>query len=188
MKTAQTKRLKQVCDNLIIEGAVRNLTEMSIALGYKSRASFLNILSGTFPVSDKLLKKISLLYPSVDVEWIKTGKKNGTKETLRNIDRFQSFLYAENITIEEACERLGWSKFSFYKARQTELTNEQIEAIGKCFETLNIKWLKTGSGNMLNIKQENLMAQIQKLQRDYRVLQNEVKLLSKKVSQLSKKQ
>lgn len=186
MKKAE--RLRSACDYIIEAGLEKNYLGIGQSLGYKTRQSLSHMFSGDLPISQKLLQKIEVVYPSINISWIETGKGEmicNSKQVQRRdkeskMDRFTKYLYAENIPIYQALERLNWTRRTYDKAREDDLSEKQMMDIAKTFANINIDWLKKGSGAMIKIEQENVFVLLKRMQKEIDILKRDVARLKAK--------
>lgn len=183
----EENRFREVCDYLINCCVARSYRELGFLLGYKSYASFWRIVKGIVPIPQKLLEKIKVLDPKVNVEWILTGeeemlhKRNETasQQEMRKVDRFVTFLYAENIQTQGALEQLKWTRRAYDKALREDLTLQQLADIEAAYPRVNMEWVLSGKGAML--KQEELISI-----RTIKKIMTEMEALKAKVNRLEK--
>ena len=142
---------------------------------------------GDFPVPKKLLGKIQVLDPKVNVDWIETGEgemlhkrsETASQQEMRKVDRFVTFLYAENIQIKVALEQLKWARRAYDKALREDLTMHQLADIEAAYPSLNMEWVLSGKGAML--KQEEVVSI-----RTIKKILTEMEALKAKVNRLEK--
>ena len=186
MKKAE--RLRSVCDYIIEAGLEKNYLSIGQTLGYKTRQSLSHMLSGDLPIPQKLLQKIEVAYPSINISWIETGKgemicnpkQEQRKDKESKIDRFIKYLYAENIPIYQALERLNWTRRTYDKAKTEDLSEKQMMDIANAFTNINIEWLKKGSGTMIKLEQENVFVLLKRMQNEIDILKRDVARLKAK--------
>ena len=183
----QGLRFGQVCDYLIGQAKARNNTELASLMGYSSRTTFSGMKRGDFPIPKKLLGKIQLLDPKVNVDWIETGEgemlhkrsETASQQEMRKVDRFVTFLYAENIQIKVALGQLKWGRRAYDKALREDLTMQQLADIEAAYPSLNMEWVLSGKGAML--KQEEMVSI-----RTIKKILTEMEALKAKVNRLEK--
>lgn len=183
------ERIKKAFVYLIDNSLVKNYTTLASLMGYRNRQAFHVIMNRDKPIPQKLISKTNSLFPVISVEWLKTGKgkmicpsslqeKKESNES--KIGRFTKYLYAENIPIYQALERLNWTRRTYDKARTDDLTEEQLKDISKTFANINIEWLKKGSGTMINLEQENILVLLKRMQSEIDILKRDVAQLKTK--------
>ena len=180
-------RFREVCDYLINRCVAKSYRELGFLLGYKSYASFWRIVKGVMPIPQKLLEKIKVLDSKVNVNWILTGEgemlhkrsETASQQEMRKVDRFVTFLYAENIQIQAALEQLKWGRRAYDKALKEDLTMQQLADIEAAYPSLNMEWVLSGKGAML--KQEEMVSI-----RTIKKILTEMEALKAKVNKLEK--
>lgn len=180
------KRFRAVCDYLIGGAVAKTYRELGDMFGYKSYQSFWNIVKGEVPVPAKLLEKVHVMDPKINVDWILTGegemlqKKNGNGgEVMRKVDRFVTFLYAENVQIKVALEQLKWGRRAYDKALKEDLSLQQLADIEAAFPVLNMEWIMEGKGAMLKPQEVVTVRTIKRLQAEMEALKAKVNRLEK---------
>ena len=180
-------RFREVCDYLINRCVAKSYRELGFLLGYKSYASFWRIVKGVMPIPQKLLEKIKVLDSKVNVDWVLTGEgemlhkrsETASQQEMRKVDRFVTFLYAENIQIQAALEQLKWGRRTYDKALREDLTMQQLADIEAAYPSLNMEWVLSGKGAML--KQEEVVSI-----RTIKKILTEMEALKAKVNRLEK--
>lgn len=188
-KKEQTERFCKVCDYLIEQARAKNYTELATLLGYSSVTTFRNIRNGVFPVSQKLLKKVQSIDQRINIEWMETGEgemlykrnESAPQTELRKVDRFVTFLYAENIQIKVALEHLKWTRRAYDKALREDLTLQQLADIEAAYPKLNMEWVLNGKGNMLKQEEVVSMRMIKKILTEMEALKAKVNRLERQI-------
>lgn len=182
----EENRFREVCDYLINRCVAKSYRGLGFLLGYKSYASFWRIVKGMVPIPQKLLEKIKVLDSKVNVDWILTGegemlKRNEipSQQEMRKVDRFVTFLYAENIQAQVALNQLKWTRRAYDKALKEDLTLRQLADIEAAYPILNMEWVLSGKGAML--KQEEVVSI-----RTIKKILTEMEALKAKVNRLEK--
>lgn len=187
LNTKDFERLYQVCSYIIDKAIAKNYSELSSMLGYSVHTSLSHILHGKTNIPRKLLDKINVLAPQINVDWILTGegemiKKRSeveVKEEIRKVDRFITFLYSENIQIKVALEQLKWTRRAYDKALREDLTLQQLADIEVAYPRLNMNWIMDGTGYMVQPEEVNSIKSIKKLQTKVVALEAKVNRLER---------
>ncbi len=82
---------------------------------------------------------------------------------LRKVDRFVTFLYAENIQIKGALEQLKWTRRAYDKALREDLTLQQLADIEVAYPRLNMEWVMEGVGYMVQPEEVNSIKFMKKI-------------------------
>lgn len=192
METAKRKeiadRFCKICDYLIEQTKAKTYTELATLFGYSSLSTFRGIRKGIFPVPQKLLEKVHVIDPQINIDWVKTGegrmldKKRNDGESqveTRTVDRFVIFLYSENIQIQVALEQLKWTRRAYDKALREDLTLQQLADIEAVYPRLNMEWVMNGKGDRLKQEEVVSLRTIKKLQAEMEALKAKVNRLEK---------
>lgn len=192
LKTTDFERLREVCSYLIDNAIVKNYNELSSLLGYSVHTSLSHILHGKTTIPKKLLDKMKVLAPQVNVDWILTGegemlqKKRNDGESqveIRKVDRFVTFLYSENIQIKVALEQLKWTRRAYDKALREDLTLQQLADIEAAYPRLNMNWIMNGTGFMVQPAEVNSIKSIRKIQAKVDALEAKINRLERYIRQ-----
>lgn len=188
-KKVQAERFCKVCDYLIEQAKAKNYTELATLLGYSSVSTFRGIRSGDFPVPQKLLNKVQSIEPRVNTDWVMTGEgemlykrnESAPQVEMRKVDRFVTFLYAENIQIKVALEQLKWTRRAYDKALKEDLTLQQLADIEAAYPHLNMEWVLNGKGAMLKPEEVVSLRTIKKVLAEMEALKAKVNRLERYV-------
>lgn len=183
-------RFCKICDYLIEQMKAKTYTELATLFGYSSLSTFRGIRKGVFPVPQKLLEKVHVIDPQINIDWVMTGegrmldkKRNDEylQPEIRKVDRFVTFLYSENIQIKVALEQLKWTRRAYDKALREDLTLQQLADIEATYPRLNMEWVMIGKGGMLKQDEVVSLRTIKKLQAEMEALKAKVNRLEKYV-------
>lgn len=107
------------------------------------------------PSTDKL-QLIADAYPEINAMWLMTGEGSMlNKDSFREMeeqsvkDRLIAFLEYEGVNKSEFGRRIGVSS-AFISSMRKSMQPDKIKLIQSEFPNLNIDWLLTGEGSMLN--------------------------------------
>lgn len=186
-QTEKSNRFRAVCEYLVGQTVAKTYRELSVLFGYKSYPTFWNILSGRNPLPQKLLDKVKVMDPKINIDWVLTGEgemlyKRGEieeRKEMRKVDRFVTFLYSENIHIKVALEQLKWGRRAYDKALREDLTLQQLADIEAAYPQLNMEWVLNGKGGMLKQEEVVSLRMMKKLQMEHEALKAKVNRLEK---------
>ncbi|MBD5397277.1 hypothetical protein HDR62_03960 [bacterium] len=115
-------------------------------------------------------------------------KRNETapQGEMRKVDRFVTFLYAENIQIKVALEQLKWTRRAYDKALKEDLTLRQLADIETTYPRLNMEWVLNGKGAMLKQEEVVSLRTIKKILAEMEALKAKVNRLEKYIKKQHK--
>ena len=118
-------------------------------------------------ISDRSLHKIGQAFPELNLHWVATGEGDmlnsghdldndslmpGDRDPIALLDmrdRIKAYISHKRLTNYSFCKTAGLSE-AFFHCKTQRLSNRSLHKIGQAFPDLNLHWVFTGQGDMLN--------------------------------------
>jgi transcriptional regulator with XRE-family HTH domain len=135
----ETQRIKKVVEWLIFKGKVKSRRDLAENMGY-TESSVSQILNGKVPLSDKFIKKLSIMDSVINQDWLFTGEG----EMLNTHIQTDSLSGADNKSVSMPIDFL----LSMLNRQEQQLLSQQnaiavkdgiIESQQRTIEALSLK-------------------------------------------------